>query len=100
MCIAALTHCSNGCGRRSAGEVSRALSHEAAKPSGSIRSQVQMTMDPRTPSVDASAESAAPDHLTSGQVAAYLTGALQAGDRSRIEAHLSECEACCTELIE
>ncbi len=33
-------------------------------------------------------------------MAAYLTGALRPGERSRIEAHLAECEACCTELIE
>ncbi len=33
-------------------------------------------------------------------MAAYLTHALQPGDRSRIEAHLTECDVCCTELIE
>ena len=56
-------------------------------------------MDPRTPS-NPTPEPAAPDHFTSGQVAAYITGALPPGDRSRIEAHLTGCEDCCTEMIE
>lgn len=59
-----------------------------------------MITDPRTPGADLGAEPPVPEHLGTGQVAAYLTGAVQPGDRSRIEAHLAACDVCCTELIE
>ena len=59
-----------------------------------------MTTDPPIPGPGSGAEPPVPDHLGTGQVAAYLTGALQPGDRSRIETHLTECDVCCTELIE
>jgi hypothetical protein len=39
-------------------------------------------------------------HLESGEVAAYLDGALAPSDRSRVEAHAAECDMCRTELIE
>ena len=39
-------------------------------------------------------------HLESGEVAGYLDGALAPADRSRLEAHAVECEACRAELIE
>jgi anti-sigma factor RsiW len=39
-------------------------------------------------------------HLESGEVAAYLDGALPRSGRSRIEAHVAVCEECRRELIE
>jgi hypothetical protein len=41
-----------------------------------------------------------PDHLTSGEVAAYLDKALAPSDRSRVEAHLVDCAECRNELVE
>ncbi len=40
------------------------------------------------------------EHLTGGEVAGYLEGALPPGDRSRVAAHLAACDECCRELIE
>ncbi len=41
-----------------------------------------------------------PDHLENGEVAAYLDRALSPSDRSRIEEHLADCDACRAEVIE
>ena len=37
-------------------------------------------------------------HLTPEELAAYLDGDLQAGERARIEAHLADCQACLDEV--
>jgi anti-sigma factor RsiW len=43
---------------------------------------------------------ASPDgHLDSHEVATYLTGAADPATRSRIEAHLADCEDCTAELV-
>ncbi|HYL55483.1 MAG TPA: zf-HC2 domain-containing protein [Gemmatimonadales bacterium] len=47
-----------------------------------------------------SAERPIPDHLKNGEVAAYLDRALSPSDRSRIEEHLVDCDACRAEVIE
>jgi len=47
-----------------------------------------------------SAEGRVPGHLESGEVAAFLDGALSPPDRSRLAAHLMQCDACRNELIE
>jgi hypothetical protein len=39
-------------------------------------------------------------HLESGEVAAYLDDALAPSDRSRVEAHAAQCDACRAELVE
>lgn len=39
-------------------------------------------------------------HLTSDDVAAYLNSRWDGSDRGRIEAHLSECDACRAEVLE
>jgi hypothetical protein len=39
-------------------------------------------------------------HLESGEVAAYLDGALAPTDSARVEAHAAECDMCRTELVE
>ena len=47
-----------------------------------------------------SVEGRVPGHLESGEVAAFLDGALPPPDRSRLAAHLVQCDACRDELIE
>jgi anti-sigma factor RsiW len=39
------------------------------------------------------------EHLDAAMMAAYLEGASDPGERSRVEAHLAECSECCAELI-
>ena len=39
-------------------------------------------------------------HLESGEVAAYLDGALSPSERSAIEAHLVDCDACRMEVVD
>lgn len=46
------------------------------------------------------AEQRIPDHLESGEVAAYLDRALSPSDRSRVEEHLADCDVCRAEVIE
>jgi hypothetical protein len=46
------------------------------------------------------AESRVQAHLASGEVAAYLDGALPPSDQSRVEAHLAACDMCRTEVTE
>lgn len=41
-----------------------------------------------------------PDHVDSGEVAAYLDRALSPSDRSRVEEHLADCDVCRAEVIE
>jgi Putative zinc-finger len=41
-----------------------------------------------------------PDHVESGEVAAYLDRALSPSDRSRVEEHLADCDVCRAEVIE
>ena len=45
-------------------------------------------------------EGPAAPHVESGEVAAYLDRALSAAERARVEAHLVDCEACRSEVIE
>ena len=45
-------------------------------------------------------ESTRQDHLNSGEVATYLDGALPPSDRSRVEAHLADCDACRMEVVD
>jgi anti-sigma factor RsiW len=45
------------------------------------------------------AEQRIPDHLERGEVAAYLDRALSPSDRSRVEEHLADCDACRAEVI-
>lgn len=40
------------------------------------------------------------EHLTGGEVAGYLEGALLPAERRRVEVHLAACDECCIELIE
>ncbi len=47
-----------------------------------------------------SAELRIPDHVESGEVAAYLDRALSPSDRSRVEEHLADCDMCRAEVIE
>lgn len=44
-------------------------------------------------------ESHASSHLSPGDVAAYMDGALPPPERSRVEGHLADCHACRTELV-
>ena len=44
-------------------------------------------------------ESDASSHLSPGDVAAYVDGVLPPPERSRVEAHLADCDACRTELV-
>ena len=44
-------------------------------------------------------ESDASSHLSPGDVAAYVDGALAPPERSRVEAHLADCHACRSELV-
>jgi hypothetical protein len=46
------------------------------------------------------AEQRIPDHVESGEVAAYLDRALSPSDQSRVEEHLADCDVCRTEVIE
>jgi anti-sigma factor RsiW len=46
------------------------------------------------------ADSRVQAHLESGEVAAYLDGALEPSDLSRVEAHLATCDRCRTEVTE
>jgi hypothetical protein len=46
------------------------------------------------------AEQRIPDHVDSGEVAAYLDRALSPSDRSRVEEHLADCDVCRAEVIE
>ena len=39
-------------------------------------------------------------HLESGEVAAYLDGALAPSDRTDVEAHLADCDACRMEVVD
>ena len=39
-------------------------------------------------------------HLENGEVAAYLDGALSPSERTRVEAHLADCDACRMEVID
>lgn len=39
-------------------------------------------------------------HLESGEVAAYLDGALAPSERSAVEAHLADCDACRMEVVD
>jgi len=39
-------------------------------------------------------------HLESGEVAAYLDGALAPSERTGVEAHLADCDACRREVVE
>jgi len=40
------------------------------------------------------------EHLSAGDVAAYLDGTLEEAERDRVEAHAAECKACRRELTE
>jgi len=46
------------------------------------------------------ADTRIPHHLESSEVAAYLDRALSPSDRSRIDVHLADCDACRAEVIE
>jgi len=46
------------------------------------------------------AEQRIPDHLESGEVAAYLDRTLSPSDRSRVEEHLADCDVCRAEVVE
>jgi len=39
-------------------------------------------------------------HLEAGEVAAYLDRALAPSERARVEAHLADCDACRTEVVD
>lgn len=41
-----------------------------------------------------------PDHVETGEVAAYLDRTLSPSDRSRVEEHLADCDVCRAEVIE
>jgi hypothetical protein len=45
-------------------------------------------------------EERVPSHFESGEIAAFLDGSLPPAERSRIEAHLADCDDCRTELIQ
>jgi hypothetical protein len=45
-------------------------------------------------------EQRTPDHLDSGEVAAYLDRVLSPPNRSRVEAHLADCDVCRADVIE
>jgi len=53
-----------------------------------------------TRGTDMAAEQRIPDHVDSGEVAAYLDRALSPSDRSRVEEHLADCDVCRAEVIE